>query len=116
MEMEMFPVRIAVIVLAFSLGIGLSATLAAQAGSPDAQAKSGSTAFCLYELPAENGGKKRWINLAIVQYVETTRDEFKIVFGGGNLGSGYEARFPISGPDEASGLLQKLMDRARACY
>jgi len=105
-----------VAVLAISLGIGSGGTLAAQSGAPDAQARSGSTGFCLYELPAENGGKRRWINLAIVQYVEATRDELRIVFGGGNLGSGYEAKYSVSSPDEASTQLQKMMDRARACY
>jgi len=112
----MFPVRMCFIVLAVSLGIGSGGTVAAQPGAPDVQARSGSTGFCLYELPAVSSGKRRWINLAIVQYVETTRDELKIVFGGGNLGSGYEARFFISSPDEASGQLQKMMDRARSCH
>lgn len=116
METDMLPVRFAFIFLVISLGIGLSEKVAAQAGVPGAREKAGSPAFCLYELPAESSGKRRWINLAIVQYVETTRDEFKIVFGGGNLGSGYEARFPVASPDEASGQLQKMLDRARACY
>ncbi|BCB28580.1 hypothetical protein SKTS_34660 [Sulfurimicrobium lacus] len=112
----MRAVRIAVIFFVSSLGIGLSERIAAQEESQDAQPKSGASSFCLYELPAENNGKKRWVNLAIVQYIETTRDEFKIVYGGGNLGSGYEARFPITSPDEASVQLQKMMDRAQACY
>ena len=112
----MRPVRIAFISFVFSLGIGLSEKVAAQAGPHDAQAKAGASVFCLYELPAESSGKRRWINLAIVQYVEIARDEFKIVFGGGNLGSGYEARFPITSTDEASAQLQKMMDRAKACY
>lgn len=112
----MFPVRVSSIVLVFSLGSSLSGTLAAQAGTPDAQAKSGSTGFCLYELPAESSGRKRWINLAIVQYAEATRDELKIVYGGGNLGGGYEARLPVSSLDEASGQLQRMMDKARGCY
>lgn len=112
----MQPVRIAFFSFVLSLGIGLSEKVAAQPNAPDAQAKAGVPAFCLYELPAESSGKKRWINLAIVQYVEITRDEFKIVFGGGNLGSGYEARLSIASPDEASVQLQKMMDRAKACY
>jgi len=112
----MFPVRMPVIFLAVGLGIGSGGTLAAQSGASDAQAKSGAAGFCLYELPAESSGKRRWINLSIVQYVETSRDELKIVFGGGNLGSGHEARYSISSPDEASTQLQKMMDRARACY
>lgn len=112
----MFQIRISVIVLVISLGVGPVGAHAAQPGASDAQARSGSTGFCLYELPAESSGKRRWINLAIVQYVETTRDELKIVFGGGNLGGGYEARYSISSPDEASAQLQKMMEKARACY
>lgn len=113
----MFPVRMSVMAVAFGLGIGLSGTPAAQpGGAPDAQAKSGSTGFCLYELPGDGNGRKRWINLAIVQYVETTRDELRIIYGGGNLGSGYEAKIPLASPDDAAGQLQKLMDRARACH
>ena len=112
----MFPVRVSVGALALGLGIGLSGMVAAQPEAREAQAKYGSTAFCLYELPGQGNGKKRLINLAIVQYVETTRDELRIVFGGGNLGSGYEAVIPLSSPDEASTQLQKMMDRARACH
>mgnify|MGYP007118344631 CR=1 FL=1 len=94
----------------------MSGRLVAQAGAPDAQAKSGATGFCLYELPAESSGKKRWINLAIVQYVEASRDELKIVFGGGNFGSGHEARLSVSSLDEASGQLQRMIDRSKTCY
>lgn len=91
----MLPVGVAFILLVLSLGIGLSERVAAQAGVHDAQAKSGAPAFCLYELPAGSSGKRRWVNLAIVQYVETTRDEFKIVFGGGTLGSGLRPDSPL---------------------
>lgn len=111
----MFPARVAFIFLAIASGLGLSERVSAQAGVAEEQMSAGSPAFCLYELPADSGGRKRWINLAIVQYVETTHDELKIVFGGGNLGSGYEARVPIANPDDASLQLQKMMDRAALC-
>ncbi len=72
-------------------------------------APTGSTAFCLYELPGDDSGKRRWLNLGIVQYVESTRNELKIFYGGGNLGSGHEARIPFSSPEQ----LQEVMDRIR---
>jgi len=111
----MFPLRMSAGFWALGLGIGLSGMAAAQPEARDTQARSGSTAFCLYELPGEGNGRKRLINLAIVQYVETTRNELRIVFGGGNFGSGYEAVIPLASPDEASAQLQKIMDSAKAC-
>lgn len=111
----MLSARLSLIALIFNSGIVLGGPPAAQSEAPEAQTISGDPSFCLFELPEGNNGKRRWINLAIVQYVETARDEFKIVYGGGNLGSGYETRFPVSSPDEALGLLQKMRNQARAC-
>jgi len=76
---------------------------------------AGSTAYCLYEVPADDPGKRRWINLAIVQYVEATRTEVKIYFGGGSFGSGHEARIPISNMEEAAATMEKLRKAAAAC-
>ena len=56
---------------------------------------TGSTAFCLFPVPAD-GGIQRWINLGIVQYVEARNDDVRIYYGGGNLGSGHEARIPVT--------------------
>jgi hypothetical protein len=75
----------------------------------------GSTAYCLYEVPADEAGKRRWINLAIVQFVEATRTELKIYFGGGSFGSGHEAKIPVSSMEEAVAIMEKLRKAAAAC-
>lgn len=75
----------------------------------------GSTAFCLYEIPADEAGKRRWINLGIVQYVEVTRSEVKISYGGGGLGSGHDARIPVASTEEAQVVLEKMRRVAAAC-
>jgi hypothetical protein len=54
----------------------------------------GSTAFCLYEVPLDENGKRRWINLGIVQYVEASARKSKVVYGAGSFGAGHEARIP----------------------
>lgn len=76
---------------------------------------SGSTSFCLYEVPAEEGGKRRWINLGIVQYVEAARNEVKIGYGGGRFGSGYEARIPVANAEEAFQQVEHMRKAAAAC-
>ncbi|MCX7150065.1 MAG: hypothetical protein NTY05_11755 [Rhodocyclales bacterium] len=76
---------------------------------------AGSTAFCLYEIPAEESGKRRWINLGIVQYVEAARTEVKISYGGGAFGSGYDVRIPVTSMDEALTTLEKMRKAAAAC-
>lgn len=75
----------------------------------------GSTAFCLYEIPVDEAGKRRWINLGIVQYVEATRTELKISYGGGGFGSGHELKIAVAGMDEAAALLEKMRRVAAAC-
>jgi hypothetical protein len=75
----------------------------------------GSTAFCLYEVPTDESGKRRWINLGIVQYVEATRTEVKISYGGGAFGSGYDARIPVTSMEEALTTLEKMRKVAAAC-
>lgn len=76
----------------------------------------GSTAFCLYEIPVEEAGKRRWINLGIVQYVEATRAEVKISYGGGSFGSGHDVRIAVASMEEANTLLEKLRRVAAACH
>jgi hypothetical protein len=78
-------------------------------------AVTGSTAFCLYEVPSDEPGKRRWINLGIVQYVEATRTELRIYFGGGSLGSGHEAKIPFASMEEAAAIMEKLRKTAAAC-
>ena len=75
----------------------------------------GSTSFCLYELPTEDNGRRRWINLGIVQYLELTRNEIIIAYGGGNLGSGHEARISVASPEAAQALLERLRRTAADC-
>lgn len=79
-----------------------------------ALAADGSTAFCLFPLPAENG-TQRYVNLTIVQYVEVTKDELRITYGGGNLGSGFDARIPVKSRAEAEALLARMNRTASAC-
>jgi hypothetical protein len=75
----------------------------------------GSIAFCLYEIPLDETGKRRWINLGIVQYVEVTRTEVKIAYGAGSLGSGHEAKIAVAGMEEAMAILEKMRRVAAAC-
>ena len=75
----------------------------------------GSTAFCLYEVPIDETGKRRWINLGIVQYVEANSREIKIYYGGGAFGSGHEARIPVNSVEESQQVLEKLRRIAAAC-
>jgi hypothetical protein len=75
----------------------------------------GSIAFCLYEIPLDEAGKRRWINLGIVQYVEATRTEVKIAYGAGGLGSGHEAKIPVTSIEEAAAILEKMRRVAAAC-
>lgn len=75
---------------------------------------AGSPAFCLFELPAA-GEKRVWINLGIVQYVEAGAGEVKIVYGGGNLGSGHETRVPVKTYEESEELLRRIRQTAQNC-
>lgn len=75
----------------------------------------GSTAFCLYEVPVDEAGKRRWINLGIVQYVEATRSEVRIFYGAGSFGAGHEARFTVGSMEEAAAILEKMRRVAAAC-
>ena len=99
-----------------ALGLILAAILAGGLRAACAETLSaGSTAYCLYEVPADDPGKRRWINLAIVQYVEASRSEVKVYFGGGSFGSGHEARIPISSMEEAAVVMEKLRKAAATC-
>ena len=78
-------------------------------------AAKGSVAFCLYELPPDRDGKHRWVNLGLVQYLEFTRNELRIYYGGGGFGSGHEARLPVSNPAHLDEMLEKLRQAAANC-
>lgn len=90
-------------------------TTHAQDQSAATATAKGSPTFCLYELPPDQDGKRRWINLAIVQYVEFNRKELKIYYGGGNLGSGHEARLPVHNPAQLDEILEKIRLMAANC-
>ena len=79
------------------------------------QAAAGSSAFCLFELPDDDGGKRRWINLGIVQYLELGRNDLRIYYGGGNFGGGYEAKIPVASALDAQGLIDRIKQAAAAC-
>lgn len=104
----MTPLRLLPALCAIAL-LGQAQTAWAQPVIP------GSTAFCLYEVPADEVGKRRWINLGIVQYVEATRSELKISYGGGGFGSGHEARISVGSMEEALTVLEKIRRVAAAC-
>ncbi|MBK9520335.1 MAG: hypothetical protein KBA96_06125 [Rhodocyclaceae bacterium] len=76
---------------------------------------NGSTAFCLYELPLDEFGRRRWINLGIVQYVEAKDLDLRIYYGGGSFGSGYEAKLVLAKPEDAAATIEKLRKTAAAC-
>ncbi|HTJ95981.1 MAG TPA: hypothetical protein VL381_00805 [Rhodocyclaceae bacterium] len=78
-------------------------------------AENGGGAFCPFEVPEQEAGKHRFINLAIVQYVDVSKDELKIVYGGGALGSGYEIKVPLSKPDDAKDFLDHMRKTAAQC-
>ena len=95
--------------------LALLAALALPAGAAEpAPTPAGSTAFCLFALPPDNA-TQRLINLGIVQYVDLRTDEVRIYFGGGNLGSGHEARIPVKSRDEADAVLARLRETATRC-
>ena len=75
----------------------------------------GSTAFCLYEVPLDETGKRRWINLGIVQYVEASRSEVRIFYGAGSFGAGHEAKIAVGSMEEAAAILEKMRRVAAAC-
>lgn len=91
--------------LAFCLALPARVAIAAE----------GSSGFCLYELPDDGSGKRRYVNLSILQYVELSKDEFKIVYGGGSFGAGYESKVPIKNADEGKALMEQLDKTIRAC-
>lgn len=74
-----------------------------------------SSAFCLFEIPPVSGGARRLINLGIVQYVDLADDELRIAYGGGNLGSGYEAKIALKSKEQGLELLARMRKTAREC-
>ncbi len=73
-----------------------------------------SSSFCLFELPT-SGGTQRLINLGIVQYVELMPDELRIAYGGGNFGSGHDAKISLKTREEGIAIIQRMRQTAREC-
>lgn len=92
----------------------LVAALCPPAAASDLEGGTTSASFCLFELPGD-GTVRRLINLGIVQYVELSRDELRIAYGGGNLGSGHEARLPLKTAEEGVALVRRMQQTARGC-
>lgn len=96
----------------------LACALAALGGMrlADAQpAIPGSIAFCLFEVQLDDTGKRRWINLGIVQYIDATQTDLRIFYGAGSLGSGHEARIPVANMEAALLVLEKMRRMAATC-
>jgi len=102
--------RIALALFACGMTAGASAAQDLPPPKP-----GGSASFCLFEVPSDENGKRRFINLPIVQYVEASRSEVRIYYGGGNFGSGHEVRLSVNGPDQANAWLDRLQQAAAAC-
>jgi hypothetical protein len=98
-----------------ALACAASAVAGAAMAQPDASGSAGSAAFCLFPVPTEDSARQRWVNLGIVQYVETSQNELRIVFGGGNFGAGHEIRIACSGPEEVRTQLDRMRQAATAC-
>lgn len=92
-----------------------AALSAAPVSADEAPARPGaSSAFCLFELPRE-GDTQRLVNLGIVQYVDVAKEELRLYFGGGNLGSGHELRLAVKGRAEALEWVTRMQAAARDC-
>lgn len=89
-------------------------TLPAEAPKTNGE-PGGSTAFCLFDVSNGSGTTRRLINLGIVQYVELGTDDVRIYYGGGNLGSGHEARIPIRSREQGQEVLARMQKAARSC-
>jgi hypothetical protein len=96
------------------IGTLLLLAVAPAAAAPNDPPAAGSVAFCLFEIPP-NGERRQWVNLAHIQYIEQRNDEVRAYFGGGNLGSGHEARIPAKTPEEVAAVLQKMRAEAARC-
>ncbi len=98
------------------LALAIPGLHAGMGRAADASAHSpGSASFCLFEVPSEESGKRRLINLPIVQYVETSRSEVRIYYGGGNFGAGHETRIAVNSAEQANTWLERLQQTAAAC-
>lgn len=112
--MSVSPVLRALLLLSLALCAGTARAQGAAGGSGNA-APPGSGAFCLFEVPSDDAGKRRMVNLAHVQYVEINGTDVRLYFGGGNFGAGHEARIPAASAAEAQAVLDRLRRTAASC-
>ncbi len=98
--------------LLFPLLLALAST-PARAGEPLPRLPS-STAFCLFEVPAE-GDVQRLVNLGIVQYMELSKEDLRVFFGGGNLGSGHETSIRVKSRAEGLEWVARMQATAHDC-
>ncbi len=75
----------------------------------------GSPSFCLYEVSVDDSGKRKWINLGIVQYIDLNRSDLRVYYGGGNFGGGYEVKVAVASAAEGLALLDRMRQAAAAC-
>jgi len=74
------------------------------------------SAFCPFELPPSGeSNNRRLVNLNIVQYVELSKDELLLTYGGGNLGDGHRARIALKNPEEGVEMIQRMKQTASEC-
>lgn len=92
-----------------------NASPAAVQSSPSGATVPGSTAFCLFEVPGDDDGRRKWINLGIVQYLELGRNDLRLYFGGGNFGGGYETRIPVPSQSDGLALIDRIRQAAATC-
>lgn len=74
----------------------------------------GSAVLCLYGLPGKEG-TTRYLNLAIVQHIELTKERVRLTYGGGNFGSGYDIDITVKSRDEGLDLIRHIQQTARDC-
>lgn len=69
--------------------------------------------FCPWPVPGTE--TRHFINLTVVQTIDISDSEFRIAFGGGNLGSGHEIKLAIKQRADGQKILQDMSDTARLC-
>lgn len=106
--------RVSLMTLSTLTGMTLATASALADEAPVEMMLPASTGLCLLEVPG-NSATTRYVNLAIVQYVEISKERLRLVFGGGNFGAGYEADFPVKTREEALAQLRRIEQQAQRC-
>lgn len=69
--------------------------------------------FCPWPVPGTE--TRHFINLTVVQTIDISDTEFRIAFGGGNLGSGHEIKLALKQRADGLKILQDMGETARLC-